>query len=74
MSIDRNIVYGIIAIFLWSTTVALLRSITRKINAIQAGVYTFTIGGIICISVLIYKDLDAVLSQSLLYFSIYRFK
>ena len=71
MSIDLNIMYGIIAILLWSTTVALVRSITRKINAIQAGVYTFTIGGITCILiVLIFKDFNSVLNHSFQYLSI----
>jgi drug/metabolite transporter (DMT)-like permease len=64
MNIELNIVYGIIAILLWSTTVALIRSITLKINAIQAGVFTFALGGIVCVLyVLLYKSFDSITNQ-----------
>lgn len=68
MSIDPNVTYGIIAILLWSTTVAVIRSITTKINAIQAGIYVFSIAGIACIFIiLIFKDINSILNHSLQY-------
>lgn len=68
MRIDLNVIYGIIAILLWSTSVAVIRSITTKINAIQAGIYVFSIAGIACIFIiLIFKDINSILNHSLQY-------
>lgn len=59
MGVDRNIIYGTIAILLWSATVALVRSITKKMNAFQAGTYTFAGSGVGCLFiVLIFNDVN----------------
>jgi len=71
MRINLNIFYGIIAILLWSTTVALVRSITGKITAIQTGFLTFTFSGIACLLLMLfYIDIKSVLSHSVLYFAV----
>ena len=71
MVIDINTAHGIFAILLWSTTVAIVRSITQKINAIKAGAITFSLSGIICTFILLlFKDYDSLLNHSLKYLSI----
>ena len=71
MNFDKNIAYGIFSILLWSSTVTLVRSITGKINAINAGVITFSISGLFCIFILLFfKDFSSVFNHSFQYISI----
>lgn len=54
-------IIGIFAILLWFTSIALIRSLTDNIGAIRTGFYTFTIGSLICLVILLmtssYKNL-----------------
>jgi len=68
MTLNINTFYGIFAILLWSTTVAIVRSITAKINAIQAGAVTFSISGVICILFMVVnKNFDSIVNHPIEY-------
>jgi len=68
MTLNINTFYGIFAILLWSTTVAIVRSITAKINAIQAGAVTFSISGVICILFMVVnKNFDSIVNHPIKY-------
>ena len=56
MFVDRYIIYGAMAILLWSATVALVRSITRKIDAIQTGAYMFGGAGFACMLIIFFSE------------------
>jgi len=43
--IDRNTLYGLLAIFLWSTTVALIRSLAEQIGPLTAASSIYLLGG-----------------------------
>jgi drug/metabolite transporter (DMT)-like permease len=49
MSLNIDTFYGIFAILIWSTTVAIVRSISRKGSAVHAGAVAFLLSGLICI-------------------------
>ena len=68
MNLDINTFYGIFAILLWSTTVAIVRSISRKISIIQAGAVSLSIAGAICIIIMIVnKNFDSVVNHPVRY-------
>jgi len=68
MTLNINTFYGIFAILLWSTTVAIVRSITAKINAIQAGAVTFSISGVICsLFMVVNKNFDSIVNHPIEY-------
>jgi len=46
--LDRGTLAGFAAILLWSTTVALIRSLSERVGPITAGVAVYTVGGIFC--------------------------
>lgn len=54
LTIDRNTLYGFLAILLWSTTIALARSLTEKVGTLGAGASVYLIGGGICIGRLLW--------------------
>jgi drug/metabolite transporter (DMT)-like permease len=61
MDLDINTFYGVFAILLWSSTVALVRSITKRMNAFQAGAATFSLSGAICIVLFVLnRDFDSI--------------
>ena len=49
LKLDRGTLAGCAAILLWSTTVALIRSLSERVGPITAGVAVYTVGGIFCI-------------------------
>ena len=56
LDINRNTALGFCAILLWSTTVALARSISEQIGPLTAGASVYLTGGIILSCNLIYRD------------------
>ena len=64
--IDRPTLYGFIAILLWSSTIALVRSISERIGPLTAGAAVYIIGGIISICYL--NNSISLNNQSLNYF------
>jgi drug/metabolite transporter (DMT)-like permease len=48
LNLDRGTLAGLAAILLWSTTVALIRSLSERVGPITAGVAVYAIGGIFC--------------------------
>ncbi len=53
-SIDRNTLSGFFAILLWSTTIALARSLTEKVGILSAATSVYLIGGLFCIARLLW--------------------
>ena len=56
LDINRNTVLGFCAILLWSTTVALARSISEQVGPLTAGASVYLTGGFILACKLIFRD------------------
>jgi drug/metabolite transporter (DMT)-like permease len=48
LGIDANTLAGLLAILLWSTTVALVRSLAEKVGPLTAAAAVYLIGGVLC--------------------------
>ena len=45
--LDRYTLYGLIAILLWSTTIAVVRSLAEQIGSLTAAVFVYLLGGVL---------------------------
>jgi drug/metabolite transporter (DMT)-like permease len=46
---DRNTLAGFAAILLWSTTIALVRSLSEQVGGLTAAVSVYLVGGVLCL-------------------------
>ena len=53
IKLDRGTLAGFAAIVLWSTTVALIRSLSERVGPITAGVAVYAVGGVFCMGPLL---------------------
>ena len=53
LKLDRGTLAGFAAILLWSTTVALIRSLSERVGPITAGVAVYAVSGIFCMAQLL---------------------
>ena len=53
--IDKHTIYGLLAIVLWSTSVALVRSISEKAGPITSGAFVYIVSGLLLFLVF-FKD------------------
>ena len=47
---DKNTLFGIVAVLLWSTTIALVRSLAEEVGPLTAGASVHLIGGAVCVA------------------------
>ena len=49
ISLDRSTLCGFLAILLWSTTIALARSLSEKLGPLTSGAAVYLVGGLFCL-------------------------
>jgi drug/metabolite transporter (DMT)-like permease len=52
---NRYTLFGVLAVLLWSATVALVRSISEQIGPVAAGAFVYLTGGLISCVYLLYS-------------------